>query len=193
MTPQAEICNTDENNNITVLNLYTLIVAGDNTGTWEDLDNSGATGNFDALDFIGIIPGAYRFRYTTGAAQAPCPNQSYTITVNVSDCSCPSVATTAPAPMCNDNAVLNLNTITITSEPGRWYLISTPSGSNPATLNGFTFNATNRDPGTYEVEFRLEPAPPAGCPTSSTQTILVSLLSATFKPMLKFVIQMRMQ
>lgn len=173
LTPQTEICNTDENNNITVLDLYSLIVAGDNTGSWEDLDNSGASGSFDALDFIGLTPGDYRFEYTTNSAMAPCQEVSYLVTVTVSDCSCPSVATAPPAVLCNDAAVLDLADITITTEPGFWSIVSTPNGSNPGTISNNVFNATGRDTGVYEIEFRLNQAPPAGCPEASVQIITV--------------------
>ncbi|MEZ5059634.1 MAG: hypothetical protein R2879_21580 [Saprospiraceae bacterium] len=171
--PGVVVCNTDQNGDPTDINFSTLITAGDATGTWTDLDNSGATGSFPNLDFAGITPGNYRFEYTTNSAVAPCNEQTYMVTVTVSDCSCPSVATSAPSPLCNGDAILDLSDITITSEAGSWFIISSPAGSNPATLNGTIFNATGRDAGDYQVEFRLAQNPPIGCPNSSTQTITV--------------------
>ncbi|MEZ4950959.1 MAG: hypothetical protein R2784_16485 [Saprospiraceae bacterium] len=150
-----------------------LITAGDATGTWTDLDNSGATGSFPNLDFAGITPGNYRFEYLPNSAAAPCNEQTYMVTVTVSDCSCPSVATSAPSPLCNGRCHLDLSDITITSEAGSWFIISSPAGNNPATLNGTIFNATGRDAGDYQVEFRLAQNPLVGCPNSSTQTITV--------------------
>ncbi|MEZ4950960.1 MAG: hypothetical protein R2784_16490 [Saprospiraceae bacterium] len=47
-------------------------------------------------------------------------DQSYIVTITVSDCSCPSVMTALPVDLCNDAAILDLTTITITNEPGRW-------------------------------------------------------------------------
>ena len=129
------ICNIDRNGNVTTLDFRMLIAAGDDSGTWSDLDNSGATGTFPVLDFSGLTPGTYNFEYTTGAAQMPCQNVSFRTTVEVLDCSCPPIATGAAGPFCNDDAVLDLSTITLTTEVGSWSITNAPANSSATILS----------------------------------------------------------
>ena len=70
------------------MNLYDLILSGDNNGTWEDLDNSGASGLFDNINFDGVAAGDYGFLYTTNSAIVPCQELSYPIVVTVVECAC---------------------------------------------------------------------------------------------------------
>ncbi len=171
VTPATEVCNSAQSGNSTTLDFSTLITAGDMTGTWTDVDNSGATGTFPNLDFDNIAPGDYTFRYTTGAAQAPCTNISYAVTITVRDCACPSVLTTGAGLFCNNDARVDLTTMTLTMESGIWSILSVPTGSS-ATLTGSIFNANNSAAGDYELEFRLTNTV-MGCPESSTQTIQI--------------------
>ncbi len=171
VTPTIEICNSAQSGNSTTIDFSTLITAGDMTGTWTDVDNSGATGTFPNLDFDNIAPGDYTFNYTTGAAQAPCTNISYSVTITVRDCACPSVLTTGAGPFCNNDARVDLTTMTLTMEAGSWSILSAPTASS-ATLTGSIFNANNSAAGDYELEFRLTNTV-MGCPESSTQTIQI--------------------
>ncbi|HZV69044.1 MAG TPA: gliding motility-associated C-terminal domain-containing protein [Saprospiraceae bacterium] len=156
------LCNTTAGNS--VLNLYDLVLSGDVNGNWQDLDQSGAVGLFNHLDFNLIPAGDYRFLYTTNSAIAPCPEATYLLVVTIMDCTCPDVFFLNAPSLCNAGDVLDLNSIKNTSEPGVWSVIQTPTGSNPASLNGTNMNASGSDPGQYVIQFSLQNSQPPGCP-----------------------------
>jgi len=158
----ASLCNTSAGGS--VINLYSLVLSGDMNGTWQDIDNSGAVGLFNNLDFKGVTAGDYRFRYKTNSAVAPCPEETYEVVITIIDCTCPDVFFLAASPLCNASDILDLATIENTAEPGMWSMIQTPPGSNPGKLNGTVFNATSGDPGMYVFQFSLQNQPPPGCP-----------------------------
>jgi len=171
VTPNADICNGP--GGPSVLNFNTLVTGGDQNGSWADVQNSGATGSFPQLDFTGVVPGNYLFRYTTQSAVAPCVNISYDVIIQVVFCNCPSVATLSGGPLCNASGSLDLSALQETTEAGAWSIVSTPVGSNPAIISNNIFSATNADAGLYEIRFTLLEAPPTGCPAFSTQFIQV--------------------
>jgi gliding motility-associated-like protein len=162
LQPTASLCNTTAGGS--VLNLYDLVLSGDMNGTWQDVDNSGATGLFNNLDFKGVTAGDYRFNYTTNSAAPPCPEVSYQVVVTIIDCTCPDVFFVNANPLCNESDVLDLTTIENTAETGTWSMTQTPPGINPGKLNGTLFNSTGGDPGTYIFQFSLQNQPPPGCP-----------------------------
>ncbi len=84
---------------------------------------------------------------------------------------CPSVETTGAGPFCNQNATINLNDLTLTTESGTWTIFSSPNG---ATASIFTniFDATGSPAGEYHLQFMLN-SPQPNCPSSSTQIILI--------------------
>ena len=157
----ASLCNTQAGGS--VINLYDLVLSGDTNGSWQDIDNSGAAGLFNHLDFNNVSAGDYRFKYTTNSAIAPCPEATYQVVVTVIDCTCPDVFFLNAAPLCNAGDVLDLTTIENTTEPGTWSMIQTPVGNNPGKLNGTVFDATAGDPGVYIFQFGLQNQPPPGC------------------------------
>ncbi len=171
--PLVDVCNTTAAGNTTILDFSTLITAGDDTGTWTAIDNSGATGSLPVLDFENIPEGQYRFSYTTSAAVSPCTNQTFEVIINVRDCSCPSVSTGPAGPFCSDDALLDLSTITFTNEPGSWSITNAPTGSR-ASISSQNFDANDSAPGDYELTFTLSTPPPPSCPSSSTQTITIN-------------------
>lgn len=158
----VQLCNTIAGGS--VINLYDLVTAGDMSGSWTDVDQSGAVGLFTNLNFNNIPAGDYQFTYTTNSAVAPCPEATYQVIVTVLDCTCPDVLFFNAAPMCNASGVLDLSSIENTTEPGTWALIQTPPGSNPGTLNGTIFTATDSDQGQYTFQYSLQNQPPPGCP-----------------------------
>jgi len=172
----AQICNSTDNNNTTILNFSDFVTGGDKTGTWTDLNGSGATGTLPISDFNGVAPGFYDFRYTTKSAKAPCTEETYILTVEVVECKCPLISLVAGATLCNDNDNLDLSTLVLNSNTGNWSITSTPSGVNDITLSGSLINATGADAGNYTLTFTLINTPPAGCPLTGTSTILVNAL-----------------
>lgn len=156
-----------------VLNFISLVTGGDQSGIWTDVQNSGATGIFPNLDFTGVTPGNYLFRYTTQSASVPCGEVEYEVNVEVVFCNCPSVATIAGGPLCNAGGTLDLSTLVQTNEPGAWSLVGVPAGNIPAVVTNGIFNALNADAGVYELRFTLLESPPSGCPAFSTQLISV--------------------
>lgn len=171
LTPDTTLCNTNAGGS--VIDLYSLIVAGDNTGSWSDVNNSGAVGLFDNLNFNNIPAGDYIFRYTTNSATIPCPEETYDVVIHVMDCTCPDVFFLQPDPLCNSSAIIDLSTIENTAEDGLWSISQSPAGSNPASLNGTVFNATNANAGDYILNFSLVNQPPPGCPLDFEVTLTV--------------------
>lgn len=171
----AKVCNsTGSGQYSTILDLYTQILSGDKAGTFKDVSNSGAKGNFSALDFNGITPGIYKFSYTTGSAVAPCSESVYFIDIVVENCECPSVSLSSKGDLCSDNASFDLETLKLTTEAGTWSIVTQAPGTNPATLNGTIFNGTNANAGKYTVQFSLSSNPPPGCPTNSQVSFNIS-------------------
>ena len=163
------VCNTSAGGSI--INLYDLILSGDTNGSWEDTDNSGAVGLFNDLNFNTIPAGDYNFIYTTNSALAPCEEVSYTIILTVIDCACPSVEFFEADPLCNGSNAYDLTNLENTNEAGTWTIIQSPTGTNPASLNGELFEVMNADAGMYTLQFELSNPQPPGCP----QDYLISI------------------
>jgi gliding motility-associated-like protein len=142
-------------------------------GTWQDTDNSGASGLFNNLNFNGITAGDYRFLYTTSSAILPCPESQYSVTVTVIDCTCPDVDFQNAGALCNAGDVLDMTSIELTAEPGSWSILQAPAGGNPAILTGNMFDPTNSDIGDYTLQFTLLNQPPPGCPLDFQVTVHV--------------------
>lgn len=103
LMPNATICNRQ--GMASIMDLYDLVIAGDMNGTWSDIDQSGAQGLFNNLDFSNVAAGDYRFMYTTNSATAPCPESEYEVVITVNES--PDVLI-ASAPMldCNNASVM---------------------------------------------------------------------------------------
>ncbi len=69
------------------------------------------------------------------------------------DCSCPPLLQNNGFQLCSDQGVVDLSTFQGFGVTGNWQLVSTPPGSNPATLNGSNFQGQNSDPGLYGLRF----------------------------------------
>ena len=81
-----------------------------------------------------------------------------------------------PEDLCNDDARLDLEGLFIpgvTDPSGSWSIIDDPGGSNPGTLSGSSFDATDADDGTYQIQYQL-PNAPDGCPDVATVSIVVA-------------------
>ncbi len=166
----TKICNASGDN--TIIDLTSLITSGNTSGVWTDTDGIGVDmSDWTAVDFDGIGVGTYTFTYTL--SDGICNDVSFEVEVLVEDCACPSVAITEPDDLCNDSGMLDLSVLELTVEPGIWSITNTPLGSNPATLTGTNFDATNVDAGDYELTFTLDSAPLENCPDSSIQILIV--------------------
>lgn len=164
---EANICNDPFNGS--TINLNDLILSGSTDGVWTDSDNSGAVGSVDNLNFDGIPAGNYVFIYALDICGTV---EEYLVTVTVAECGCPSVETIAPVgTLCNVDGTFDLTNLQITTQAGTWSIGQIPIGPIPATINGTIFDATNANPGQYEVIFTLNNPVPPGCPNISSQFI----------------------
>jgi len=172
-TPVAELtsnpvtlCNTSAEES--TLDFGSLVISGDQGGSWSETTSSGASGVFPNLDFDGVAPGAYTFVYTTNSAVAPCTNSSYSITITIEECACPGVNLNTPAPLCNVDGSLDLETLINSGPDGFWTIINAPAGMNSAILNNTILDATSADQGSYTLQYTLTDAVPNGCDTEFT-------------------------
>ncbi len=180
INPEAIVCNQDPfNKGKSKIDLDDAILSGDTNGTWKEITNplSGAVhlgGN--VYDFFGVPTGTVAVFTYTLTAQAPCTTVVDTFRVTVDEeCDCPKLDFNQANPLCNDNALLDLNSLKIKAGLGIWSLVSTPAGSNPGTLNGSIFDATNADPGTYIIQYTLNPPPSEpDCPKDIKLNITVN-------------------
>ncbi|HZV70278.1 MAG TPA: gliding motility-associated C-terminal domain-containing protein [Saprospiraceae bacterium] len=69
------------------------------------------------------------------------------------DCSCPALLQNSSLQICSDQATVDLSTFEGLGVVGNWQLVSTPPGSNPATLTGTNFQGVNKDAGMYVLRF----------------------------------------
>ena len=170
--PEATVCNTNGDDDIHVLNFDDLLSDSTIPGTWEDTDGSNAVGPFPSLDFFDVAPGVYTFTFTTANAEMPCENISVSVEVTVENCSCPD-GSFSGSTLCNESAILDLTSLQNETTNGTWSILNTPTGQNPATINGTIFNATDADAGDYFVQFVVADAP-EGCPDTWTAIISVA-------------------
>jgi gliding motility-associated-like protein len=78
-----------------------------------------------------------------------------------------------PGGVCNSLQDLSLNAFISAGAPGTWQTLSTPPGSNPATLIGSVLHIQGADPGTYRMRFTFDSAPIVACPDSAEINILI--------------------
>ncbi|MDZ4748703.1 MAG: gliding motility-associated C-terminal domain-containing protein [Saprospiraceae bacterium] len=159
VTANATACDVQEPGGpSTLVNFNSLVTGGDTGGTWAQVSGPSTVNLANAanVNFNGLNSGTYTFSYTTNSAVAPCTEQTYPLTIQVADCSCPPVVLNNAPDMCNDLGVINLNTLVLPQTPsgGSWSIVSTPPGSNPATLTPpDRFDATTADAGTYTLQY----------------------------------------
>lgn len=76
-----------------------------------------------------------------------------TIFQEAPDCSCPALLDDDAHEVCSAQGNLDLSTFEGAGVNGTWQMVSTPAGSNPATLSGSNFQGLNADEGTYVLRF----------------------------------------
>jgi gliding motility-associated-like protein len=69
------------------------------------------------------------------------------------DCTCPPLLDDTAHEVCSDQGDVDLSAFEGQGVMGSWEIVSTPGGSNPATLAGDIFQGQNADPGTYSLRF----------------------------------------
>ncbi len=157
-----------------IVDLDALISFGTTSGEWFFPDTVNATITGSSMINPSTIPaGNYTIFYTSTNAVAPCTNDTTGVNLIIRNCACPNVAISNPTQgLCSQSDALNLSTLLLTGEPGIWSITSTPTGVQPAVINGSQFVTNNSDDGTYRIRFTLT-NPVAGCPDFSEVDVIV--------------------
>ena len=178
VAPEAIVCNVDpfmkDKSKIDLDNAVT----GAANGTWKELTPLSGAVNLggNEYDFLGVPTGTLATFVYTVAATAPCTAVTDTIVITVDEeCDCPKLDFNQALPLCTNAGSLDLNSLKIKAGLGGWTLTSVPAGSDPATLTGSIFNATDADPGSYTVTYTLNPLPTEpDCPIDINLIIVVN-------------------
>ena len=166
----ATLCNKQAGGS--TINLYDLVLSGDLNGTWEDLDQSGAAGLFDNLDFSNVSAGDYRFAYTTNSAIAPCPEATYEVVVTVNET--PDVIIGNVGDLDCSHATLSLDAGSSTSGPE--YNISWSGPGIVIDGNENSLHPTVDQPGNYQLTISN---PTTECSQSASVTVNQNLAAPT--------------
>lgn len=156
------------------LYLPDLIISGDSTGIWTQINPGPIVNQDDTLFFYNVPPGVYQWEYITNSATAPCLEQIYSSAITVVDCICDTVAVTPYVELCNDQTIFSLASTVLTSSSGSWQLIGVPAGSNPITISANSIQINGKDPGQYLLEFKIDD--PKGGNCRSSDTLVVELV-----------------
>ncbi|MEL0455117.1 gliding motility-associated C-terminal domain-containing protein [Flavobacteriaceae bacterium SZ-1-7] len=151
-------------------NLFDLLTGEDQTGTWNDDDNSLAlSGNTVTLD--GLAQGTYNFTYDVDAIGS-CDDVNVTVSIVINDTSRPTAA--SPQEFCDTGTVADL---VATGTAIQWYDAATggtPLASTTALIDGQTYYATQTDATTgcessvrTPVSATIYTSPNAGGPNST--------------------------
>ena len=153
----ATICNSAGS----TIDLNTLLVGNNTTGTWAETTGSGqfnaGTGVFDGG---GLIAGNYTFTYTvTGIA--PCLNDVANFTITVSDL--PNSGADNAATLCNSaGTTLNLNTLLSGADAGGAWTETTGTPSGQFNTATGVLTADGVPAGTYTFAYTIAAVGP--CP-----------------------------
>ena len=169
-----DICNTDDQGNVSEINFLTLITAGSRSGTWVDLDGSGASGFLPLLDFDGVTPGFYDFSYTL-TGEFPCDDFFTTITVEVLECLCPAIDVMDIGPLCISESSYDLSQLLGAGTTGRWEV----RGGSGATIAGATLDLSLAVDGEFGLVFFTDETVPADCPDSVRMMLVLDEPAST--------------
>lgn len=165
-------CNSSSTMEPTFVDLSSLILSGDNSGTWETT-NSAVTITNDIVDFVNLPTGPYDFTYRLEELGSPCGPQLLTATVNVRDCSCPPLVMNALDPMCSSGGVINLNDSSILNNPDALVGVWSMTPDVPGALLGDQFTVDGVPADTYTFTFTLQ-NPTPNCDEFVSQEMVVS-------------------
>ncbi len=190
---QAEVCNIDLGGGDNVVDLNTLILAGDVTGVWEDTGASGALTGSTFTATSAMAGNTYTFTYRL-AATAPCVDVTYPVTITVNNCSCPSInAAITPTAVCfeevfsmtlmhsdtpgdlaiyyNSGTVLTDADLYSAGNGGATQLTTLTGSATASTINGIQLA-----PGTYNIYAILDSSNPeiaADCQPMASNVLTV--------------------
>ncbi len=162
------LCNHPDS--MTVVNLSALIIAGDGSGIWSDVDGAMVDlSDPTQVDFQAVSAGSYRMRYVTQSAVSPCVDSMYVFTIVVEDCSCPFLDLSPDVLINCQGDTINLDDQIVNAAPGAWTMSSGPSGIWPVIM-GAQLTTNNAAGGTYLMTYTLTDSIP-DCPASSSITL----------------------
>jgi|GEM_PF-2412196 len=107
LTDTAKVCLSKQAENSHIIDLSTLIVSGETTGTWSDTD---VAGGLVGSVFTASTAGTYTFTYTIAGMPgdlvgSPCYDNTYTTEIIVKDQCCPDLnSVTTVANICTEDA-----------------------------------------------------------------------------------------
>ncbi len=168
---EVKICLPEGPNAAVFVDFSNLVLAGDATGFWEDVDSSGAAGQFPFLDFTHVLPGSYAFSYTVRPTAA-CPDSLFFVEIKVVDCQCPALSGNKLAPICRADARIPLVDFS-KNEPGVWSIAAAPPAST-AFISGGAFDATASIAGRYLLAFQFNSVPFPNCPVADSMELTVA-------------------
>ncbi|MEO6133481.1 MAG: gliding motility-associated C-terminal domain-containing protein [Saprospiraceae bacterium] len=116
------------------------------------LTSTGTLTNISGTDsfLLSNIPFDTNIQFDLQNTATGCVNTINQISPN---CSCPALLQNNSLEICSDQGLVDLSAFEGLGVTGMWQLVSTPSGSNPATLSGSTFLGQNADGGLYVLRF----------------------------------------
>lgn len=154
------VCNQSDSGSI--VNLMSFITGGDLTGMWSAIDGALVDlSNPANVDFNGIIPGMYHFKYQTQSAMPPCMDTSFIFQVLVEDCACPLLEISdITSTICIPTSI-NLDALIVNAAPGNWSIIEGPFGIWPIIVSNILIT-DNADDGQYKLQYLLIDSVP-GC------------------------------
>lgn len=114
--------------------------------------SGGSLGQISGTDSFSLtsIPFDLDIQFTLDNSATGCNNS---VLQAAPDCSCPALLQETNYEACSDEGNIDLTTFEGFGVSGNWQLVSTPAGSNPATLAGSNVQIQNKDAGLYTLRF----------------------------------------
>lgn len=178
MKPEIKVCNNvpQPPSPKTMVNLNDFFTSNPVPGNWVNNDNVGNNISGNIWDFTGVPVGSYAFVFTSTSAVAPCQNKSVTVLVTVTEnCNCPELTVLTPVTtICSDDQnTIDLNTLIVSAEAGKWNLVNDPSGQVSVPVSNGIFNPSGKAVGTYTFEFEIDITPPENCDSTVTVDVVI--------------------
>ena len=154
IVPQVELCNEFTGTLETSIVLDGLLTTT-HTGNWISENPLVNIETDNSVEFAGMNPGTYTFRFATDSASFPCEDDEVETNILVQDCSCPDLAISPIGDFCIENLAINLEDLIIEGSPGQWSLQSGPD-LNGVDLSGSALDIFDNSPaGEYVLRYTL--------------------------------------